>query len=131
MKRQIKFRGQQTNTGKWVRGGIAFNEDRCFIALCTGYSKFTDISKFIGVEVIPETIGQFTGICDKTGKEIYEGDIIKIRFVNNVNIPVNIGVVEFSHGGFLLNNSTVNSYRDYEIFEVIGNIHDNEDFSDK
>ncbi|MDR1223265.1 MAG: YopX family protein [Tannerella sp.] len=125
--RQIKFRGKKTNTGKWVQGGIAFNEDRCFIALCTGYSELTDVSKFIGVEVIPETVGQFTWICDKTGKEIYEGDIIKIRFVNNVNIPVNIGVVEFSHGGFLLNNSTVNSYRDYETFEVIGNIHENKD----
>lgn len=67
MDRVIKFRGLRTDGKGWVYGYYMYDvhEWKSYI-----------IDEFSNVRVIPETVGQFTGLKDKSGKEIYEGDIV-------------------------------------------------------
>lgn len=108
--RTIKFRGKRPN-GKWkVNGSIVQRQDGR--VLLGGYA------------VIPNTIGQFTGLLDKNGKEIYEGDIVK--YIGNEIGDVFTNEIKYDGAGF---NPLDAIYWMSDIenteCEVIGNIHDN------
>lgn len=117
--REILFRGKRSDSGEWIYGDLLQPTD---VVDCT------EISQNIGVgtryEVIPETVGQYTGLTDKNGVKIFEGDIVigKKGYAGSPYYPIweQRFAVKYEYGCYRELCDT--SY--YE-FEVIGNIHDN------
>lgn len=95
--RTIKFRGLRTDGKGWAYGSllqseIDVNEIAVECAIVGRFANSYDIGK---LEVIPESVSQFTGLHDKNGKEIYEGDILD----SSEKIPM-IFEVYYQDGGF-------------------------------
>ena len=117
--RIIKFRGKRVDNGEWVYGGIAHLRD--VPAIITNYRE-NDIGADIDKSyIIPETIGQYTGLCDVNGKEIYEGDIVKDVFGCLGEIIYKDKYTAFIVKGW---EDGYKWWYDNKI-EVIGNIYDN------
>lgn len=126
--RQILFRAKRVDNGDWCYG----------VPLVEGWSKKTYIASYEysslafvqQIEVIHETVGQFTGLVDRNGKRIFEGDIIKdcdydhihtVRYFGDEDYPAfdcqpELQFCECNGLSHLCASSAM---------EVIGNIHDN------
>ena len=136
--REIKFRGIDCS-GQWVYGDLIHKRHDKEAVLIQDYTG-------LGSDVDTITIGQYTGLKDKNGKEIYEGDIVKKKEIGGYRM-VYIGIVRYYDKDcrFGIDTTTTNKFTKRLLFtdgecsfndghctitytneyEIIGNIHDN------
>lgn len=119
--REILFRGRRKDNGKWVYGSLLkqageyiskdeVTPNECWICGMRGEKDL----------IVSETIGQYTGLCDKNGKEVFEGDIARVFDGEYIN-----GVVGYSleHGVFTIDNTSLLYW--LPDVKIIGNVYDN------
>lgn len=134
MNREILFRGKRIDNREWVEGN--------YFKRWTGASyKHYIHDGLYDIEVIHETVGQYTGLLDKNGKKIFEHDMVRYQEAHGMDcdeepekamrIDEHLGTVYYLNGSFhpIPKRDDVDDYYyscAYFDFEVVGNIHDKE-----
>lgn len=119
--REIKFRGKRVDNGEWVYGDYHRRADNVHTIIAMEPDKYGKVFYALN-QVIPYTVGQFTGLLDKNGTEMYEGDIYRFDHpdsINEVSYCIGGGFAGFDFSPAFTNGNKLTN------IEVIGNIHDN------
>lgn len=113
--REILFRGKKKPWGGWCEG---------FLVKTGDHFRISTQNDLISFGVDPATIGQYTGLKDKNGQRIFEGDIVHMKG----GCVSGFGVVEFKNGSFGIADAKRKRFYfldDHSVYRVDGNIHDN------
>lgn len=143
--REILFKGKRVDNGEWVEG-FYVNVPEHYKPEMSGKSYIVSINNGISFAVIPETVGQYTGLKGKNGKKIFEGDIIETQEYYDKPYSAKkrkkryIGIVEYvtykHNNGIYYEAKWYVNIKDFDTYvygawsrfydcTVIGNIHDN------
>lgn len=142
--REILFRGKREDNGEWIKGYLLGDEITGQYFIHASGNSVNESPKvgeegvlhFLAFEVIPETVGQYTGLKDKHGTQIFEGDIVDYedespgQYEYHDSTFINRGVIEYDDGVFYWTNLVAAQFDD-SVYKgaadcvVIGNIHDN------
>lgn len=130
--REILFRGKRIDNGELIEGFYAKSGDRTFILIDNDFA----VGYVIMKEVYPETVGEYTGLTDKNGKKIFEGDIVQYQpeyWCEPLQSVVEYCADKWNYPAFDLNdhNYAANGLQcvhEEGGCEVIGSIHDNSSF---
>jgi uncharacterized phage protein (TIGR01671 family) len=140
--RQIKFRGFSKEQNKWVYGSLLQSEIAANgYCLCEIHERFADDFSIARCFVEPQSVGQWTGLRDRNGKEIYEGDVLKAlpEYINIYRFK-DIGEVKYveDSGGFRIVGKWNKNQHDEPLTcdtaitsEVIGNVFENNPITEK
>ena len=129
--REILFRGKRLDNGAWETGSLVIVRMDCHDAQYYIADKMTGYH----TPVDPSTVGQYTGLTDKNGKRIFDGDVAKVLQGKDKDIAY----VGFENGAFMMYPKTGNIYErtlweywynDWDV-EVVGNITDNPELLEK
>lgn len=127
--REILFRGKRVDNNEWVYGFLSKSRgNNHFLSLCIDHEENGVMLSSI---VEPETIGQYTGLTDKNGKKIFEGDIVRYNGEKHIVVFETRGEtgyfgIKIDHietWGFCLSVPA-------KLMEVIGNIYDNPELAE-
>lgn len=125
MIREILFRGKRVDNGEWVEGYYNYINNKTKI-LPTAVGAYDGYALF---DILSETVGQYTGLTDRLGKKIFEGDILKFKRKKLENVAVGYGKSGYICKVKTSKNTTtffnLQHFLEKYNCEIIGNIHDN------
>lgn len=120
--RQIIFRGKRKDNGEWVYGYL--------VEMFGVLNIIGKDNENIVYEIIPETVGQFTGMYDKSNNKIFGGDIVKCLSLEYGYVNKEVYYSE-GKGKFVLHScGTDYEFDEYINVEVVGNIYDDKGFQE-
>src|SRR5690554_4719399 len=120
--REIKFRGLKDSTNEWIYGSLVLNEVSNSLIIPIGKYISSPEMAHKGVWVKTYTVGQYTGLKDKNGKEIYEGDIVSYFGLKYEVLFKNGAFGWMEDGEFYSFNEMARS--EFNKFEIIGNVYE-------